>query len=222
MSPKLASLTLALLALALPRPAAAHCDTLDGPVVSAARAALEGGKLEPVLAWVMPEAEPEIRDAFTRARAARKAGKEARDVADRWFFETVVRVHRAGEGAPFTGLEPAGGSSDPAITAVDRAIASGDPAKLEALLVGGVREGLHAGYARVRAERPPGDDVVAGRRWVAAYVPFVHWAEAVNAAARAGLEGTGGHAGHDAGKHETASPAPAAARPAEGAPRHAH
>ncbi|HET7826503.1 MAG TPA: DUF6448 family protein, partial [Anaeromyxobacter sp.] len=112
--------------LLAPAGARAHCDTLDGPVVTSARTALETGKLEPVLAWVRPGDEREIRDAFAKTRTVRKGGGEARELADRWFFETLMRVHRAGEGAPFTGLQPAG-SPDPAVAAADRFLASGDP-----------------------------------------------------------------------------------------------
>jgi hypothetical protein len=175
-------LTLALSALLSPALARAHCDTLDGPVVVAARSALESGQLNPVLAWVQPGGEAEIREAFAKARAARKAGKEAREVADRWFFETVVRVHRAGEGAPYTGLKPAG-QVEPAVAVVDEAIAKGDPERIDVLLRGAVHQGLEARWSRLAAEKPPASDVAAGRRWVAAYVPFVHWVEAVHAAA---------------------------------------
>jgi hypothetical protein len=182
-------------------------------VVNAARTALATGKLAPVLAWVQPGDEAEIRDAFAKTQAVRGAGKEARDLADRWFFETVVRVHRAGEGAPYTGLKPAG-TPEPAVAAADRMIAGGDPRQLEALLVGAVREGLHGHLARLKQERAPGDDVAAGRRFVAAYVPFVHWAENVHAAARAAGHGAaeGGHA---------AGPAPESAGGAGHAPVHA-
>jgi hypothetical protein len=183
--------------LAAPRAASAHCDTLDGPVVNAARAALESGKIEPVLAWVRPADEQEIRHVFASARAVRKSGKEARELADRYFFETLVRVHRAGEGAPFTGLKPAG-TPDPAVAAVDRVIAGGEPKQLEELLVGAVREGLHTHAARLKKERPPAEDVAAGRRWVAAYVPFVHWAEGVYTAAAAPAAHGAGHAAHGA------------------------
>lgn len=184
------------LSLFLPALASAHCDTLDGPVVTAARSALQSGKIEPVLAWVQPADESEIRDAFARARAVRKGGKEAGALADRWFFETVVRVHRAGEGAPFTGLKPAG-APDPAVAATDRALSGGGPKQLEELLVHAVREGLHAHYSRLEKEKPPAEDVAAGRRWVAAYVPFVHWAEGVHAAAA----GAGGHGSAHAAEH---------------------
>jgi hypothetical protein len=204
----------ALATLAAPAAPRAHCDTLDGPVVTTARAALESGKLAPVLAWVRPGDEREIEDAFARARAARKAGKEAREVADRWFFETVVRVHRAGEGAPYTGLKPAGGPVDPAVAATDRAVASGDPAGVEALLARRVHEGLAARWAHLRAEKPPADDVAAGRRWVAAYVTLAHWAEGVHGAAAAG-GGHGapppeGHAAHGAEAGAAAHPGHAA------------
>ena len=121
--------------LAAPFSARAHCDTLDGPVVSTARTALESGKLAPILAWVRAQDEAEIRAAFQKAVAARKLGPEAKVVADTWFFETVVRVHRAGEGAPFTGLQPAGLALGPAAPAADKALRTGDlaPGKAFAL-----------------------------------------------------------------------------------------
>ncbi len=201
-----ALVSLAVSTLLSPSLARAHCDTLDGPVVGAARAALETGQLNATLAWVQPAQEAEVRDAFAKARAARKAGKEARDVADTWFFETIVRVHRAGEGAPYTGLKAAGEPIEPAVAAVDRAIAAKDPKAVEALLVGAVRDGLHARWAKLAAEQRPGADLTAGRRWVAAYVPFVHWAEGVQAAAEpAGAHGVA--AGHEEAGHPAQRPA---------------
>jgi hypothetical protein len=201
---------LAAAALAIPAGARAHCDTLDGPVVTAARTALETGKLEPVLAWVQPGDEAEIRQAFTSTRTVRKAGKDARELADRWFFETLVRVHRAGEGAPYTGLKPAG-TPDPAVAAADRFLGKGDPKPLEEMLVKSVREGLHAHVARLKQEKPPSDDVAAGRRWVAAYVPFVHWAEGVySVASSAGAAHGAGHGAAQGADHAAHGAAQAA------------
>src|SRR5512135_2885220 len=76
----------------------AHCDTLDGPVVKDARTALQTRDVTPVLKWVKKESEAEIRAAFDAALAAR--GEAPADVqeADMKFFQTLVRVHRAGEG----------------------------------------------------------------------------------------------------------------------------
>jgi len=165
--------------LAVPLSTRAHCDTLDGPVVKTARTALDTGKIAPVLAWVRPQDEAEIRAAFQKAIAARKLGPDAKVVADTWFFETVVRVHRAGEGAPFTGLKPAGLDLGPAVPAADKALQTGDLAPVEKLLVAELKEGLHHRFELVRAQKAPADDVAAGRAWVAAYVPFVHYVEGV-------------------------------------------
>jgi hypothetical protein len=96
-----------------------HCDGLDGPVVTVARKALETGNVNLVLPWVRVEDEGEIRKAFDQARSVRKLGGEARKLADTHFFETLVRIHRAGEGAPFAGLKPAGRDLGPAVPAAD-------------------------------------------------------------------------------------------------------
>ncbi len=200
--------------LAVPLSTRAHCDRLDGPVVMTARTALDTGKLAPVLAWVRAGDESEIRAAFQKAVAARKLGPDAKVVADTWFFETVVRVHRAGEGAPFTGLKPAGGDLGPAVPAADKALRTGDLGPVEKLLVGELRESLHHRFELVRARKAPADDVVAGRAWVAAYVPYVHYVEGVFQAVKgagaehgeggehAGHAGQAGHAGHaEPGQH---------------------
>lgn len=107
-----------------------HCDTLDGPVVMAAKKALEAGNVDLILPWAPKEAEGEIRNAFSKAIAVRKLGKEAEQLADFWFFETVVRLHRAGEGAPFTGLKPAGLPQGPVLPLAEEALAAGNAKQL--------------------------------------------------------------------------------------------
>ncbi len=200
--------------LAAPSPARAHCDTLDGPVVKTARAALESGKAGPVLAWVQANDEAEVRAAFDHARAVRKLGPEARELADRFFLETLVRVHRAGEGAPFTGLKPAGQDLGPAVPAADRAVEKGSAEAVERLLLETVRKGLHDRFARLSARRVPGDDVAQGREWVEAYVPYVHYVEGVYEAA------AGKASVHPEPVEEPHAHAPPAAP--HGGPAHAH
>ncbi len=191
--------------LAAPAMARAHCDTRDGPVVKTARAALETGKVAPVLAWVKAGDEPEVKAAFEKARAARKLGPAAKAVADTWVLETLVRVHRAGEGAPYTGLKPAGLDLGPAVPAADQAVDQGSVQEVEKLLVDTVRTGLRERFHRLHQQRKPGDDVAAGRAWVEAYVPYVHYVEGVYQAA------AGRHAAHaePAEARAEAEPAPA-------------
>jgi hypothetical protein len=194
---------LATLALAVPAAARAHCDTLDGPVVEAAREALRSGDARPVLAWVRKGDEGELKDALARAVAVRKAGGEAQKLADTWFFETLVRVHRAGEGAPYTGLKPAGQDLGPAIPAADAALETGKPQALVRMLSEAQHDGLHERWARaVEARRHRGESVEAGRRYVAAYVDYVHHVERLHAAATAGgHHGEAAHAGAPAHAH---------------------
>jgi hypothetical protein len=187
------------LALVVPRPARAHCDGVDGPVVTSARQALAAGKVDPVLMWVQAKDEAEIRAAFQKALAVRRLGGDARQVADSYFFETLVRVHRAGEGAPYTGLKPAGRDVGPAIPSADRALESGSPGQLMKLLTTAIHDGLHDRYMRaLKARRAAqGGSVTAGRESVKAYVEYLHWVERVyQAAGGHGHAPAGGAAAH--------------------------
>src|SRR4030067_3866291 len=109
-----------------PSSALAHCDAMDGPVVKAAQRALETGNVNLVLIWVRKEDSEEIEKVFQKTLNLRKKGPEAKELADKYFFETLVRIHRAGEGAPYTGLKPAGRDLGPAVPAADKAIAEGE------------------------------------------------------------------------------------------------
>ena len=163
--------------------AGAHCDTLDGPVVSAARKALAGNNVALALVWVKASDEAEIRRVFDRARNVRKLGEEAREVADTLFFETLVRVHRAGEGAEFTGLKPAG-HVEPAVAMADKAIETGKLEPLTRLIADRMEKGLQAHFSAMMANRRyDANDVEAGRAYSTAYVEFVHYAERLHAAA---------------------------------------
>ena len=164
-------------------PVAAHCDTLDGPVVGAARKALDSGKVALVLVWVQKDDEAGIRQAFDRARRVRKAGGEAKELADLYFFETLVRVHRAGEGAGYTGLKPAG-TVEPAVAAADQAILTGKLQPLGKLVAERMEKGLHGHFDSVMARKKyDPSDVAAGRAYSSAYVEFVHYAERLYEAA---------------------------------------
>lgn len=169
----------ALALLIAPQQALAHCDALDGPVIVEARQALEQGDVTPVLKWVGAADEAEIRAAFAQTLHVRQLGPAARELADRSFFETLVRVHRAGEGAPYTGLKPAG-SVAPVVAMADHALEEGKidhlAGKVAAHTEAGIRERFrHALETRKHA----GDSVAAGREAVAAYVTYVHYVEGI-------------------------------------------
>lgn len=181
-----------LLVALLPMPASAHCDTTKGPVVASARVALERSDVNLVLQWVRPEDEETVRAAFEQTLAVRKLSAPAKHLADRYFFETLVRIHRGGEGAPYTGLSD--GDPEPIILATDRALAQGDRQNVENQLIAAMKTGLAERFeAANRAKQFQPGDVKAGRAYVAAYVSLAHWTEGVLAAA----EGAGEHHASD-------------------------
>jgi hypothetical protein len=168
----------------------AHCDGLDGPVVKAAEAALASGDINLVLIWVQKRDEAEIKDAFRKTLAVRKLGPEAKALADNYFFETLVRVHRAGEGASYTGLKPVGRDLGPAIPAADKAIENGDVEPLVKLLTEAVQTGVREQFKQAIAKKKfKPDDVEAGREFIEAYVPFIHYVERLYEAAENPVSG---------------------------------
>jgi len=121
----------------------------ERPVIADARKAFAAGDVTPTLKWVKPEAETEIRAAFKQASAVRGKGKDARELAERHFFENLVRIHRAGEGASYTGLkdEPV----EPIIAKTDAALADGSIDEVVKLLQNAVAEGVRHRFERASA-----------------------------------------------------------------------
>lgn len=154
-----------------------HCDTMDGPVVKAAMHALEEEKASLVLPYVPEEGEEEIAEAFERTLSLRGTGEEARELADLWFFETVVRIHRAGEGAPYSGLKPAGLDPGPVIPVAERAIETGSADELIAVLCREVEERARDQLRAVMELKDKADgDVEANRAYVSAMLGLQVWA----------------------------------------------
>ena len=201
---KTSSAVLMMLAtLSLTPPAArAHCDGLDGPVVKAAQRALAEHNVRIALIWVQKADEPEINRAFEKTLAVRKLSPEAKELADLYFFETLVRIHRAGEGAPYSGLKPAGRDLGPAIPAGDKALETGELDPVLHLLSAETKHGLHERFKDVSAKRTfARDDVNAGRAYVKAYVAYIHYVEGVHQAAKGTVHGHAGDSG-DADAHQ--------------------
>jgi len=168
----------------------AHCDGLDGPVVKAARKALETKNVNLVLIWVKDEYADEIKNSFQKTLAVRELSPQAKELADMYFFETLVRLHREGEGASYTGLKPAGRDLGPAIPAADEAIEKDSPDKLVKLLTETVHEGILKHFQEVVSKKDYSiDNVEAGREYVESYVKFVHYVEGIYEATQKSVHG---------------------------------
>jgi len=177
-----------------------HCDTLDGPVVKAAKKALKTGNVNLILPWVPKKAEDELKKAFRKTLSARKLGKTAAGLADYWFFETAVRLHREGEGAPYTGLKPAGLDWGPVVPKADKAIEQGNPKEVIQLLTHTVEEELQKRFKHAMAKKKYNvNDVKAAREYVQAMLGFVlyshHLYTNIKGGGEHGEEAMGGHEG---------------------------
>ena len=161
-------------------PATAHCDSYDGPTIKDAIKALETNNVKLVLKWITPDQEKEVIPLFNKTYALKSGDKEVYNILEKHFFETLVRLHRETEGAPYTGLKPAG-TTKPIIQLSDQAIESKD---IDALLI---KLNNHTGkvirekYEKVAVlDELKNDSPEKGREFVKAYVDYTHTLEAIH------------------------------------------
>lgn len=173
--------------LAMIGSASAHCDSMDGPVIGAARSAIERRDVTPVLRWVPKNSERTIEAAFARTLAEGSRGKEFQDKADRKFFEKLVKVHRESEGEPFTGIKPAG-HIEPIVAAADKALAEKDIDHLATDLSAELEKSIRAKFeAAAHSSEYADQSVERGREYVGNYVRYVHFVEELKNMAEAGV-----------------------------------
>jgi hypothetical protein len=156
----------------------AHCDTMDGPLIADARKAISQNNVNYVLKWVSAADEKELKDAFRLSMKVRGLSHEAKVLSEKYFFDVLVRIHRTGEGVPFTGVKPSGTPVDEKILAADKAIETGDLSKLEKMVPeDGIPE-LKELFQNVMALKDYDiNNIPSGREYIEAYVRFFKFAE---------------------------------------------
>ncbi|MDO5834941.1 MAG: DUF6448 family protein [Methanobacterium sp.] len=153
---------------------APHCDTMDGPVVSACKKSLEMANVNYVLPFVPKNAEEELIISFDKTIQARELGEDAAEVADLWFFETAVRLHREGEGASYTGLKPAGLDWGPVVPKAEKNIENGDPTETLEFLKSVLEDEMRKKFDKAMSLKNYAvDDVDAAREYTEAMLHFV-------------------------------------------------
>ncbi|MCF7809047.1 MAG: DUF6448 family protein [Candidatus Marinimicrobia bacterium] len=166
--------------LPMSSPLMAHCDSMDGPIITEAKVAIATNDLSLVLKWVSSDQEHELRTAFDQTLKVRTLSPQAADLADRFFFETLIRLHRETEGAPYTGLKPAG-QIGPAVGLADKALESGRVAHLSNKISKAVKHEIESRHEiALKKQKSATQSVAAGREYVEAYVGYVHFVEAVH------------------------------------------
>ena len=160
-------------------PASAHCDSFDGPVIKDALTALKQNNVELVLKWVEPQHEKEITDKFNQTLRLKGKNKEINDVLETSFLETLVRLHREGEGAPYTGLKPEG-STTKLVQMADNSLAKKDVNEVINIVTSHLKEVLQDKYTKaIELSKTKENSVDEGRAYVEAYVEYTHTLEAI-------------------------------------------
>ena len=176
---------------AISNPVNAHCDSYDGPLIKDALKALETNNVSLVLKWIEPADEKEITDLFNKTYALKTGDQEIYSIVEKHFLETLVRLHREGEGQPFTGLKPAG-SASPIVVMADQALADHDIDELLGKLDNHINSVIREKYNKVeKLGKIKETDTQTGREFVAAYVDYAHTLEAIHSVIE-----TGGAHGH--------------------------
>jgi hypothetical protein len=173
-------------------PALAHCDSYDGPVIKDATRALETNNVNLVLKWITSEQEKEIIPLFNKTYALKTGDKEVYAIVEKHFFETLVRLHRETEGAPYTGLKPAG-TTKQIIQLTDKALQEDDIEDFLVKFDNHLNKVVREKYKKVaELNKVKDNSTEQGREFVEAYVDYTHTVEAIHDI----LEHGGGHAGH--------------------------
>lgn len=174
----------------------AHCDTMDGPLIKDAMQAIGQNNVNYVLKWVSSENETEIKNVFNLMMKVRELSPEAKDIAEKYFFETLVRIHRSGEGVPFTGVKPHGTPIDGKVIAADKSIEIGNLSPLKDMVTKDILPELTKRFDKVMSLKNfDVNNVEAGREYIEAYVQFFKFAEGEEEGHAMGKEGGDGHTG---------------------------
>ena len=156
----------------------ANCDTIDGPTVIDGQRAMKENNINYALKWIQPNAEKELKEAFNLSMKVKDLSPESKQIAEKYFFGELVRIHRQGEDAPYTGVKPAGTTIDKKVLAADKSIEIGNLTPLESLIEKDKKAELKKRFDKVMALKNfDTNNVDAGREYIEAYVKFFKFAE---------------------------------------------
>lgn len=164
----------------------AHCDLESGPVAVAAKQALKTNDVNKVLIWVSEEQEQELTATYRQAKAVYAKGGASKTLAEQYFMENSVRLHRLAEGMSYTGLKPAQAAPE-VIQIAERSLDTGNLAPTNDLLVSMTKDKVSHYFEQARAaQKQSNGDVTSGREAMDAYVRYVTFVEHLHETIEAG------------------------------------
>jgi len=159
----------------------AHCDSYDGPVLKEAIEALKKNNVNLILKWISKSQEKEVISLFNKTFLLKDGDKEIYTIVEKHFFETLVRLHRETEDAPFTGLKPAGNISK-IIQMSDDSVAEGEINDFVNKFTSHIESVVREKFTKlIKLSKYKNESVEQGRAYVEAYVEYTHMIEGIHA-----------------------------------------
>ncbi|MDD1775284.1 MAG: DUF6448 family protein, partial [Methanobacterium sp.] len=145
-------------------------------LVKAAEKALEMENIKYVLPYVSSPDEEELKDAFEKTLLVRELSSEAAELADYWFFETAVRLHRRDEGKAYTGLKSADPDWGPILPKINRAIDTENVDELLNFLLNFIKEDIMIRFEELISRKDyDQNDVEEAREYINARTEFIRY-----------------------------------------------
>ncbi len=152
-----------------------YTQLLDNKVIEAARQALDTEMVEFALAFVPKGQELEIIEAFEKTIKVRKHGPVSADLAERYFFDTILRAHRSSLRRA-TKQQRMVLSFDELDQIADDAIATGYPEELIESFRNILEEEIAARLRTIsELEKDKNAGVEKGRNFATAMLAFKEW-----------------------------------------------
>jgi hypothetical protein len=107
------------------------------------------------------------------------------------------------DGQVYGKLKPAGSITDPALLAAEAAMAGGNVDRLARYIADQAEQGIRQRFAAaVEARRQAGESVELGRKYIRAYMEFVHYVDRLHRDARSAAIPPEGAKGAEAAGHQ--------------------
>jgi hypothetical protein len=149
-------------------------DITNGSVMDAAKMALDTGNVNYVLIWVPEASENKLKNLFAKTVCERRDRKDVQDIAFDWYFETVNRLHRAGEGTLYTCMNLAGLDERSVVPKVKRVIETGEAEEIIGFIPKTQEHDFRHRFRHVMEKKNYDvNNVVDGRAYVAAFTDFI-------------------------------------------------
>ena len=157
-----------------------HCDTESGPVIKAAKQAIKTGNVNYILIWVQKDDSEKIIEVFNKTILNIKKDPTNQENYEKELFTTLLKVHREGEGAEFSGIKDDNTVLKP-IKMADSAIDDGSIKEVSKMVTNHIERVITEKFTELEHARQfDVNDVEAGREYVRKYVEFMHLIEGLH------------------------------------------